>query len=106
VIAHAQRTGIVAGELGAYLARQPGGLKGIVQVERQLRRDAGGAVPRESLRERLAARLRDLPAQPLPALGEEFALVLARRGPDGEIVLLGEVADEALFERAARKLLD
>ena len=38
--------------------------------------------------------------------GTEFTLLLARRLPSGEVVLVGEVAeDTALLERAARKLL-
>lgn len=105
VIAHARRLGLGAGELARFLARQPGGLKAVVQAERQLRRAEGGALP-EPTRDRLARRLRQLPARPLPPTGEEFALVVARRTPEGEIVLLGEVADPALLERAARKLLD
>ena len=38
--------------------------------------------------------------------GGEFTLLVARRLPSGEVVLLGEVGDDiALLERAARKLL-
>ena len=105
VIAHAQRLGLASGEVARYLARQPGGLKAVVQAERQLRRTAAGA-PQETARERLASRLRLLPARPLPPSGEEFALVVARRTPQGEVVLRGEVADPALLQRPARKLLD
>jgi len=108
VIAHARRVALPAGELAGYLARQPGGLKGLVQRERELRRSEGGE-PQAPARDRLALRLRELPSRPLEAIaaeGEEFALVLARRMPQGEVVLLGEVSDPALLERAARKLLD
>lgn len=108
VIAHARRVGLPAGELAGYLARQPGGLKGVVQLERQLRRAAAGE-PQAPARDRLALRLRALPARPLADLaaqGEEFALVLTRRTATGEVVVLGELADPALLERAARKLLD
>lgn len=109
VIGHAQRISLGAGELAGFLARQPGGLKGVVQLERQLRRAAAGALDPVPSRERMAARLRQLPSRPLDALcaqGEEFALVLTRRTAAGEVVVLGEVADPALLERAARKLLD
>jgi len=108
VIAHARRVALPAGELASYLARQPGGLKGLVQRERELRRSEGGE-PQAPARDRLALRLRELPSRPLQAIaaeGEEFALVLARRTPTGEVVLLGEVSDPVLLERAARKLLD
>jgi hypothetical protein len=40
------------------------------------------------------------------AEGSEFTLLVARRLPTGEVVLLGEVADDVpLLERAARRLL-
>lgn len=57
----------------------------------------------------LAERLRNLEPQPLSAVapqGEEFTLLLARRRPGGEVILLGEVRnDPALVERAAHRLL-
>jgi hypothetical protein len=105
-IGHAQRIGLAAGELAAFLGRHPGGLKGVVQLERTLRRaDAGAPEAELTSHHRLVARLRELAPRPLAAKGEEFALVLARRTVDGEVVLLGEVSDRALLERAARKLL-
>jgi len=108
VIAHARRIALPGGELARFLAVQPGGLKGVVQIERRMRRAASGE-PQVPARDRLAFRLRQLPTRSLdalPAEGEEFALVLARRTPEGRVVMLGEVADPALVERAARKLLD
>jgi hypothetical protein len=61
---------------------------------------------RENLDESLAERLRRRAAQPLDAEGDEFALVLARRLPGGEIAYLGEIAgDPRLLDRAARRLL-
>ena len=108
VIAWAQRTGIAAGHLTATLAAAPGGLKGVLQAEREFRRSQSGKPSRaQSPREALAQRLRKLPTKPLAALpfeGEEFTLVLARRTETG-VVILGEVADDtALIERAARHL--
>ena len=42
----------------------------------------------------------------LAAEGSEFTLLVARRLPDGTVVLLGEVSgDVPLLERAARHLL-
>ncbi|HET9630636.1 MAG TPA: hypothetical protein VFP14_14260 [Novosphingobium sp.] len=107
-IAHARRVGLPGDALARYLATHPGGLKGVVQIERSLRR-AHTADPQASSRDRLTERLRSVPARPLGALaphGEEFALVIARRTPAGEVVLLGEVTDPALLVRAARRLLD
>lgn len=108
-IAHAQRTGMAAGQLASVLMATPGGLKGLLQAEREFRRaESGRAARAHSPREALARRLRALPTQPLAALaaeGEEFTLVLARRIDSG-VVLVGEVADDpGLIERAARRLL-
>jgi len=109
VIGHAQRMELGAGTLAAYLETAPGGLKGVVQRERQLRREEKGTGPVRDGESPIVRRLRSLPARPLTDLasnGEEFTLVLARRTDDGEVLLLGEVADDAaLFERAARRLL-
>jgi len=78
----------------------------VVQLERTLRRaDAGTPEAELPSHHRLVARLRELAPRPLAAKGEEFALVLARRTVDGEVVLLGEVSDRTMLERAARKLL-
>ena len=111
-LGHAHRIGLPRGELTAYLQRAPGGLKGIVTEERRLRRDESGktAALRETPGEALARKLRQLDHAPLntiPAEGNEFTLLVARRLPTGEVVLLGEIADDIpLFERAARKLVD
>ena len=111
-LSHAQRHGIARGSLADYLLAAPGGLKGVVQAERRLRKEAEGrpVEVREAPREALARKLRKLPTLGLAELaadGSEFALLIARRLPSGEIVLLGEVPEDvALLERAARRLLD
>ena len=110
-LSHAHRLGIARGQLGEYLARAPGGLKGVVTEERRTKRSEAGLAEtvRATPREALARKLRKLAAQPLtevPMAGSEFTLLVARRLPDGEVVLLGEVGDDVpLLERAARKLL-
>ena len=109
-LGHAQRLGLAPGMLAGFLGTQPGGLKGVVHAERALRREESGKVaPSPSPRAAMTARLRALPTRPLADLaaeGEEFTLVLARRTDAGEIVLVGEVGDDAvLLERAAKKLL-
>jgi hypothetical protein len=111
-LGHAHRIGLSRGELSTYLRRAPGGLKGIVTEERRLRREESGkaAELRASPAEVLARKLRQLDHAPLDAVapeGSEFTLLLARRLSTGEVVLLGEIADDIpLLERAARKLLD
>ncbi|MFM5950625.1 MAG: hypothetical protein ACKOPM_15585 [Novosphingobium sp.] len=110
-LSHAQRIGLGRGGLANYLAAAPGGLKGVVTEERRLKREESGqeAVVRDTPREALAKKLRKLDHAPLDAVareGAEFTLLVARRLPTGEVVLLGEVADDIpLLEKAAKKLL-
>lgn len=107
-LAHAHRLGLSRGELAPFLCATPGGLKGVVAAERRLRRnDEAGS--RHDPRAALECALRTLPPSTLdalPAQGPEFALVLVRRLPGGDIAVLGEVHDdEPLIERAARRLV-
>jgi hypothetical protein len=110
-LGHAHREGLARGALADYLGGAPGGLKGVVNLERRLRREESGKAiaPRDALREGLARKLRKLDHHALAELdpvGNEFTLLVARRLPTGEIVLLGEVADDmSLLERAARRLV-
>ena len=112
VIGHGQRLGLGCGAMTSLLVATPGGLKRLVAEERRLRRDAEGvpAAPRQAPGERLARKLRKLDHAPLAEVageGSEFTLLVARRMPDGQVVLLGEVGDDvALLERAARRLID
>ncbi len=111
VLGHAQRIGLERGELADFLGKADGGLKGVVTQERHLRRVESGqqVEPKDTPRAALAKKLRKLEAKSfdeLPAEGAEFAVVVIRRTEEGEVVMLGEVADDiALTERAARKLL-
>ncbi len=111
-LGHAHRLGLDRGTLAGFLATAPGGLKGVVGAERRLKREETGkpADVRETPREALARKLRQLDHQPLEDVaseGSEFTLLVARRLTSGEVVLLGEVGDDvALLERAARRLLE
>ncbi len=110
VLSHAHRLEVRRGMLAGYLAQAEGGLKGVVKAERQLRREENGQAGKDapSPQEKLARKLRSLPLQSFETLspeGEEFALVMIRRMPDGTIAMLGEITgDGPLVERAARKL--
>jgi hypothetical protein len=109
-LSHAHRLELPRGSLTDYLRGAEGGLKGVVKAERQLRRaESGKADPAADSREALAARLRDMPAVSLADIepyGSEFALIMIRRSETGELVILGEVPeDAALVEKAARKLV-
>nr|WP_068076936.1 hypothetical protein [Novosphingobium lentum] len=106
---HATRLGLSRGTLGQFLEHAPGGLKGVVNAERKLRRAENAAASGRREPESIGSRLRSLPPLPLAEVardGEEFALLMVRRLPTGEVALLGEVAGDAqLFERAARRLM-
>ena len=110
-LGHAKRIGLARGTLAEYLGAAPGGLKGVVAEERRLKKEESGKVveARDTPREALARKLRKLdyfPLDAVPAEGNEFALLVARRLPSGEVVLLGEVSEDIpLLERAARKLI-
>lgn len=108
-LTHAYRLGLKRGELEDYLLAAPGGLKEIVKTERAWRRSGKIENRSEHPHEKLARRLRALPARPLSDLspeGDEFVLVLARRDSQSGIAVVGEIPrDTAMLERAARKLL-
>ena len=110
-LSHAHRLELPRGSLGDFLRGAEGGLKGVVQAERRLRREESGrSDPAEDNRERLAEQLRAMPAIELGDItpyGSEFALVMIRRSDDGEVAILGEVPEDAgLLEKAAKKLVD
>ncbi|MFN2099421.1 hypothetical protein [Altererythrobacter sp. MF3-039] len=111
-LSHAHRIGIARGKLGTFLAEADGGLKGVVQTERRLRREEAGkpVAPRDAPRESLAKKLRALEGIDLadiPVDGSEFGVVMIRRTEDGDIVVLGEVSDDIpLLERLGRKILN
>lgn len=111
VLSFASRLELDPGSLPRWLSKAPGGLKGIVAAERELRRkDEGTArltMPR--LSRSVAARLRKLPIRQVEDLereGEEFLIIVARREPDGHIAVLGEVpSDISLLKKAANQLI-
>lgn len=111
VLGHASRQGIAQGALASWLGSVPGGLKAVVSEERRLRRgeDAKPLQVREDPRPGILRKLRKIEYRSfadLPAEGSEFALLIARRMPSGQVVLVGEVGgDVPLFEKAARKLI-
>ena len=101
-LSYAQRREIGSGEFQNFIEKQPGGLKALVAAERQARRpdakpDGKGEVARERLRSAPTISLADVPA------GEEFAVIVTRRGADGIHEPVAIVEDEALVERAIRR---
>ncbi|MEC9068231.1 MAG: hypothetical protein VX569_13235 [Pseudomonadota bacterium] len=110
VLAHAHRRQLAPGALAGFLAEADGGLKGVVREERRLRREESGRTARERKpRAALQRKLRAIEPQGLEAIapeGDEFGLVVIRRLDTGDVAVLGEVSgDEALVDRAARRLV-
>ena len=111
VLGYAHRTGVARGTLDRVLAQAEGGLKGVVQAERRARKEAEGKPVEDTagVRNAVAKKLRKLDAVAFDSLtgdGPEFALVMVRRLPIGELVVLGEVPEDIpLVEKAAKKLL-
>ena len=111
VLSHAHRLEVERGSLAEFLTKAEGGLKGVVNAERRLRREESGkpVEPEDVIREALAKKLRELEALTMDAIaaeGPEFSLVMVRRDGKGSVDVVGEIADDtSLIERAARKLV-
>ena len=102
-LSFAQRQDVPAGSFQGFIEKQPGGLKALVAAERQARRPepkigSKGEVARARLRSAPSISLADVPAD------EEFAVVVTRRGADGRHEPVAVVEDEALLERAIRRV--
>jgi hypothetical protein len=100
-LSYALRQDLASGGFQDLIEKQPGGLKALVAAERQARRpepkpDTKGEVARARLRSVPPISLADVPAE------EEFAVVVTRRGPDGQHQPVAIIDDEALIERAIR----
>ncbi|WP_425594427.1 PAS domain-containing protein [Qipengyuania qiaonensis] len=111
VLMHAHRVGVERGKLATFLREAEGGLKGVVNAERNARKEEQGKPvgDKKAVRATLARKLRALEPLSLADLdedGAEFALVMVRRTPEGKLEVIGEVPEDVpLVERAARKLL-
>jgi hypothetical protein len=100
-LSYAQRQDVACGAFQDFIEKQPGGLKALVAAERQARRpeskpDTKSEIARARLRSIAPISLADVPP------GEEFALVVTRRGADGTHEPVAIVDDEGLIERAIR----
>jgi hypothetical protein len=101
-LSYTKRQQVAVGGFLGFIENQPGGLKALVAAERQARRpdskpDCKGEAARARLRSAPSISLADVPT------GEEFAVVLTRRGPLGTHEPVAILDDEALVERAIRR---
>jgi len=103
VMTHARRHDVAEGGLDAFISAADGGIKGIVKAERALRKPA----PQPDLFDQVRAELRARPALAhvqMDAGAQEFVLLLARAGADGELDIVARIDDDAaLANRALRK---
>lgn len=103
VLGHAKDEGVGRGELGAYLDRYPGGLKGLVKDARARRKPESNGERRD---EKLEALRRAHPALILEhdAGDAEFVVLIARAMPGGHIGIVAKAADDpALVAKLAKK---
>jgi hypothetical protein len=101
-LCYAQRQDVALGAFEDFIAKQAGGLKGLVAAERLARRPE----PKPDTRTNEArARLRALPPLSLNAIecGDEFGVLIARRRPDGGYEAVAVVDEPALVEKAIRR---
>jgi hypothetical protein len=101
-LSYGLRQEVARGGFQQLIEMQAGGLKALVAAERQARRPAAND---ESKSDAARARLRSARPITLAQLppDEEFALVVTRRGADGEHEIVAVVEDQALIERAIRR---
>jgi hypothetical protein len=102
-LSFARRQDVELGAFQQFIEKQPSGLKALVTAERAARRpgtrpDTKGEAARAQLRAAPALSLADLRG------GGEFALVVTRRNADGRHEPVAFVDDEALIERAIRRI--
>lgn len=90
VLSYAKRETVVTGGLAACLDGFAGGIKAVVKAERAARRPA----PQPDAYDRAAHALRAAPAiahVPIGAEGEEFVVLLARPGAEGQLDVIARV---------------
>ncbi|MEZ5710447.1 MAG: hypothetical protein R3E02_13770 [Blastomonas sp.] len=108
-LGHAMRVQLPRGTLADYLQDHEGGLKGLVRAERALRNaDKPKAKTRKSMDE-VSSALRQRAEQPLDSIAgaSEFTVLLARRGEDGRIAIVGALEnDDRLTDQVLRKIAD
>src|SRR5689334_18125006 len=102
-LSYAQRQQIATGGFQSFIEQQSGGLKALVAAERAARRpepktDTKGDAARAKLRSASPISLTEVSA------GDEFAVVITRRGVDGTHEPVAIVDDEAIIERAIRRV--
>ena len=102
-LSYAERENVDFGGFQEFVAKTDGGLKGLVAAERKARRPDKPAADKLELGK---ASLRAAPPLSLAQLptNQEFALVITRRNVDGVHEVVELIADEAMLDRALRRV--
>ncbi|MFN3473229.1 MAG: hypothetical protein ACK4ZW_04220 [Blastomonas sp.] len=107
VLSFAMRRDVSRGSLPDILAQQEGGLKAIVQQERQARRSKENASASTGRKLEVRQRLRNATARPLAGLDTgdaEFVVLVARRDETGALGIVGMVGeDDPLADKVMRR---
>jgi len=102
-LAHARETGLARGDLGDYLSRYDGGLKGLVRDIRG-RRKGDGADDRYAAACDALRAADSFGSADHDARDAEFVVLIGRRNDDGTLAIVGAVdGDAALTKRAMIK---
>ena len=94
----ADSNGIGKGEFAAFLEKHEGGLKAVVQAERDTRKPKADRSDDESRHDAMLDRLRSAPARDLSEIetgDAEFVVLVARRDDDGKLAIVGPVTGDA-----------
>ncbi len=94
VLKYAKRNAIAKGALADLLGQHEGGLKAIVQAERAAGRTSGLLNKLRSAGEDMLVKLRAAPSRQLQDIDpgdSEFVVLVARKGSDGELSIVGPV---------------
>lgn len=94
----ADSNGIGKGEFAGFLEKHEGGLKAVVQAERDTRKPAGVRSDDESRHDAMLDRLRSAPTRELSDIDAgdaEFVVLVARRDDDGKLAIVGPVTGDA-----------
>jgi len=104
---YAETAGIAQGAFAAFLENHDGGLKAIVQAERDTRKPDTVQPKVDDAKEDLLSRLRSAPSRQLSEIDageEEFVVLVARRDDDGQLSIIGPVlGDQKLTDKALKK---
>jgi hypothetical protein len=103
-LAHGQRANLTRGGFQAFVESYSGGLKGVINAERALRKPAGKSMANADAHIERARTIAPRGIVEMPG-DEEFVLLVARRVDGDHVAVLGRMpSDEKLMEKALRHI--